>query len=635
MKRRAIDALAGGLPLLAYAVTTSAHGYWLDSGEFVAASIDLGIAHPPGQPLTALVGRVFCMLPVGPLAFRVALASAFMAALAALVLRRTIEATLHSVGLHSRRLTLPLSLGAAWSAAFAPGFWLQAVRPEVYALQAALGCLALERLTRLHSRWPTRDLRALSSATFALGLGLANHHLLGLVVACAALPMILAVARTAGASALLKPASFGLLGLGTYLYLPLRAAAAPTPNLGDPDSIARFAWVVSAQAFRKNTGAGVPQPLWERFADVLVQLGDNMHVACPLALAGIYSLLRMPKTRRLGAIWTTLLIALVAARAWLGFVRSNPDALGYLMLALAGLAAGAAAFVAALLVTLERRKRTRAPSVPTRDPPSKTNTRASLRTTTVCVGLMVVVGVCLIGRGAGRASLRSFDAADAFDDALWRDLPPRALVFGHAPQTIFRLWSLQAEQHARPDALLVPLPFATYPHMAEDLLARAPELRALLRSYLFDGSLEQAGLQSLAALRPVHVEMDVRVPPPLYRTLLPARLYFEVLADGATRADERAAARTQLRYYEQLNRRLEKQRHEPATRALLLWHYYNAALYYAGFGDPASAQAALALALEIEPLERHLRELKRVVDEGQLGNPADLSPFRRLDLRQR
>src|SRR5687768_6470191 len=82
---------AFGVPLAFYIATASGHGYWLDGGEFVAASESLGIAHPPGQPLAAIVGKAFCMLPFGPLAFRVALASAVAAAFASMFFMRALE----------------------------------------------------------------------------------------------------------------------------------------------------------------------------------------------------------------------------------------------------------------------------------------------------------------------------------------------------------------------------------------------------------------------------------------------------------------------------------------------------------------------------------------------------------------
>lgn len=51
-----------------------------DGAELSAAAYVLGVAHPPGYPLYLLVGHLFCCLPVGEVAFRVALLSAVSAA---------------------------------------------------------------------------------------------------------------------------------------------------------------------------------------------------------------------------------------------------------------------------------------------------------------------------------------------------------------------------------------------------------------------------------------------------------------------------------------------------------------------------------------------------------------------------
>src|SRR5690348_6770306 len=77
------SALAGIVPFALYLSTLNASTYWLDSGEFVEASVNLDIAHPPGHPLTGLYGKLCSLLPFGSLALRVALGQAIAAALGA------------------------------------------------------------------------------------------------------------------------------------------------------------------------------------------------------------------------------------------------------------------------------------------------------------------------------------------------------------------------------------------------------------------------------------------------------------------------------------------------------------------------------------------------------------------------
>ncbi|MFW5875705.1 MAG: protein O-mannosyl-transferase family [Myxococcota bacterium] len=603
-----ILALAAGVPLVVYVVTGSAHAYWLDAGEFVAASVDLGIAHPPGHPLMALLGRAFAFVPLGPLPLRIALASAACAAVALGFLYRALEHTLQAAGAGASRLRIPLALGGTWLVAGAFGLWFQAVRPEVYALQAALVLAALERVLAFEARLPEVDGRPLYVASLLFGLALANHHFLGFLLLPAVAPTLARLTLARGPKPLLRCASAAALGLVTYAYLPVRAAAGPTPNLGEPTSWARLGWVISAQAFQGNQGEGVPLSLGERWADVVVLLADNLHVATVLlALAGLYVALRRPPSRRAGTVWMAVAVVYAAARAWLGFVRRNPDALGYLVPALAAVVALALVFVAVLLRTFDARPRP-GPMV-----------------TSLAV-MIAVAGAAQLGGGVRASELASFDATDAFDDPLRRELPPRAVVVAHAPQTVFRLWGGTVTERVRPDVTVVPIPFLPYPGMVEGLVEREPELREMLSGYLLEGELRQPDLQSLAAQRPLLVEMDVRVPPDLFETLVPNGLYHEVLPDGATDADEHLGAESAEAAWQRLYARLDVPLRDRETRHQLLWRHYNEALYYAGFGDRERAREAVARGLQLDPRADELRALKAALERGE--GPLDVAPFR-------
>lgn len=594
-------ALAVGVPLAAWLASTSAHGYWLDGGELVAQATDFGISHPPGHPLFGLLSTfVGFFLPFGSLAYRVALTSALFAGGAAYCVFRASHQTFILAGAPARA-AWSIAVACTWLTCGSYGWWMQAVRPEVYALQAFLVMLALERLVALEARWPTSDVRPLHHASIALGLALANHHFLGLLLLPAGAATLARVVAARGRRPMLVAVGLAISGLGLYSYLPLRAGRAFL-SLGMPDTPERLWWVVSAQAFQKNQGHGVPQPLGERVLDVFVQLGEGLHVASlVLALAGAYVLLRRPAGRRVGVLWVLVLAVFVMARAWLGFVRHNPDALGYLMPAFAATAVLAGAFVATLT--------------------SLTSERVAVALAALTLGLALGPPVTH-GR---HASLAGFRDTDLFDDALRRELPPRAVFLAHDPNTLFRVWGGEATEQTRPDVTVVPVPFLTYPELVESLAAHAPELRSLLGGYLLEGRFQIAALQTLASERPVVVELDLRVPRDVYETLAPDGLEHRVFAAGATETDVHEGLTGQLARWAELERLLGEPR-DPETRRRILWHSYQHALFAAEVGERDAARVLLTRGLAIAPNEEALRGLLHALDGGE--GPLDTTPFR-------
>ena len=484
-------------------------------------------------------------------------------------------------------------MGTTWWVAASPGFWFQALRPEVYALQAALVLFVVERLLTLEARWPTLDIRPVYGAALAFGLSLSNHHFLGLLVLPAAAPTLARVVRSRGVRPLAWCAALATAGASTFAYLPLRAAQNPPLNLGQPTDLAKFFWVVSAQAFQKNTGSQVPQPWDERMLDVLLQLWTHLHPGMLIVAAlGIYVLVRTPVARRLGAAWTLVVVVHLGARAWLGFVRSNPDALGYLMPAFAGVGALGGAFAGSLLSLLGIGKQGRPRLL-----------------AQVLAFSALLLGPAQVYRSADRASLARFHAPDAFDEELLRRLPSRGVVVAYDPQTIFRLYGAMAEEQVRPDVTMVPMAFLDYPGFAKTLDTAHPELRELLRGQLYFGKLAQPHLQSLAMQRPLLLELDLRIDPALFSTMVPHGLLYEVLADGATDSDVREALGEQAAAYRRLYDGVARNLSDAETRHRLLWRHFNDSLFFATTGHRDAARSSVQAALAINPLEQHAAAL--------------------------
>lgn len=608
--RVATAALAASIvgPLVAYVITASGYAHWLDTGEFVAVASDLGISHPPGHPLAGLTLGLARLLPFGPLAFRVSILCGICLAAASGFFHRALEHTLKSlgVGLAARAC---LSTAGTWWLAFSFAAWFQAVRPEVYALQAWLIAIAIERILAYETRWPDTDRRPLYVAALAFSLALANHHFLAFLLLPAAAPTLARVVRDRGTRPLAVMTGFGLAGLLTYAYLPIRAAREPLVNLGEPTTLSRLYWVVSAEAFQKSAGTElVRAPLGQRFADVLIHLGEDLHVwVLLMALLGAYVLLRFARSRRVAVFWLLVMVVYVAARTWLGFVRSNPDAFGYLLPAMMAVVALAVAGVGIVIGMIEGSSRPAA---------------------VVLSGLLAVgSGYQLMRRGAD-ANLSQFTLTDTMADPGRRDLPNGAVLLVYNPETLFALYGGEGEERLRPDITIVPMMFLNYPGMVERLVRSEPALRRLFRGERLHGELQQPDVESLAAQRPLFVELDVRVPYALYESLAPELLYARVLAGGSTRSDVEDGRRRLQPMWARIEADMGQGADAQSTGYVLM-HRFMEALLEASMGDREGARASVAAALRRNPEEQSLRMLEALLGDPEARGRVDVTPILR------
>jgi len=601
--------LAGAPTLFVYVGTASAYAHWFDSGEFVAAAADFGISHPPGHPLAAIVLGTAHLVPIGALSFRVALVCSVLTATAAVALFFAVENTLKLAGVIADSLRFPLALAATWWVVGSYAWWFQAVRPEVYALQAALLCIAIERLLRASLSGQNGDVRPLYQGALALGLALANHHYLAVLALVPSLWLWVGIWRSWGWRPFAWSLAFLSAGLLTYLYLPLRALREPFLNLGNPSSPARFLWVVSAEAFQKSLSPGVIAPFGERLADVLIATAEDLHVVTlAVALLGAYFMLRVKASRKCGLFWLSLWAVYTLGRAALGFVRGNPDASAYFMLSYASLAVFAVFAMGILLSALAEA----VPTMPRLGP---------------ALAAIVALGASSqFVRSFHHSTLAQFTDTDVFDDGLRRSLPPRSIVLAHNPQTIFRYWGGEAEEVNRPDVTMIPLPLVTYPSMVERLVKDEPELTPLLRSYMLDGSLSIAELQSLAVSRPVYVEMDVRVTPEMMEFLIPEQLYYRVLTSETTETDEARAMHAHAALWADIYQRIGTPIEEH-TKTQLLWRHYADSLYFASVGDTNAAIRTVTAGLALNPQARELLLMRDALQEAAPGERIDVAPF--------
>ncbi|HKO54782.1 MAG TPA: DUF2723 domain-containing protein [Thermoanaerobaculia bacterium] len=279
-----------------------------DSGELTIAAWSLGNAHPPGFPLYLLLTHLFTLLPMGTVAWRVNLASAFFAALAC-------GAMVLAAGSLTRTSRIAVAVLAGLMLAFSRTLWNYATVAEVYALNAFL----IVTLFALILAWyRTRSDRLLYAAAFVFGLGLCVHHVtVGLCIVG-----IAALAWRAGKKQVLICALLAIASLALYAYLPLAAAHNPPLNWGDPDSLGRFVDHVTGKQYRSYVQSSSGQ-----FSAMLDILGRDLG---PLALLlALWGLIQLWRTER--PLFFFVILIAAADLAWAAFYPIANDRDAYLL----------------------------------------------------------------------------------------------------------------------------------------------------------------------------------------------------------------------------------------------------------------------------------------------------------------
>jgi hypothetical protein len=564
--------VSGAVGLCAFAgyVWSCAPGpYLLDSPELAQAAFGLGIAHPPGEPLAALWGKVFTLLPFGSVAFRVGLGQAAAGAVAAVLLFWMVLSLLPRLdpaGALGPRTRVLLAAAAALGFAYAPGAVIVADRPEVYALQTALSLGAL--LAALCAKDP----RALLLAALLLGLGLANHPLVaglaGVGATLAALPHLRAEGRGR-----LVALSVGALAVGALVvaYLPARAAALATGGdtvaWGDARTLRGLWWVLSARTFAEK--AAIVHTAASPF-DLPFVLAEELEPAfAVLAPAGVFFLLR--RARLSGAVVLVGGLGAAAAAVIAGLDPGNPDVRGYLGPAIAVTAVLSGCAVAACLIPMGRWVR---PAL----------------AAALCIGALTRFPL------GGYPGLRHAHAGDVLAGRLLAELPPRAALLTADFEGAFLVGYQRVVEGRRPDVSWAHLGFVAGPGYSERLGRGDPGLAPLLASVR--AGLTPDVLEAVDERHPVRLEPDEHLPPAVRERLVPAGLTWRLGHSSEAQPLEPPPAAS-----------LAEAAADPQTRGFLAWRAYNDAAVACERRLRPAARAALQQLATLLPADGRARAL--------------------------
>jgi len=257
--------------------------YLEDSAEFVTAAYTLGIPHSPSFPLYVILANIFIkIIPIGEIAWRVNLMSAFFGALTIGLLSLIINKL-------TRYKILAFAIPLVY--AFTRIFWSQSLIAEVYTLNAFF--LALIILLLLKWKGNKRE-KFLLFIAFTYGLAMTNHIFLMALLAPFGIIFFLVEDRKMfkNRKLLTKMFLLFLIGFSVYLYLPIRSMSDVFMDAGNPETLRNF-WDVITYKKYSDVGLGINisgQKLYFIVAFFQNLVREFSFLLIPFGLIGIFYL---------------------------------------------------------------------------------------------------------------------------------------------------------------------------------------------------------------------------------------------------------------------------------------------------------------------------------------------------------
>lgn len=412
-----------------YALSSSSDLSLYDSGELALAAVQLGLGHPPGQPLHTLLGHVFSRVTWHAPLIGVNLLSALAAALTLLPAARI--ATQLTAAEHRDRA----ALWAPWLLllfALHESLWEPATRVEVYTLANLLALWAIACALPLFALQSEAKVVIRKSALSGLLLGLcaSTNPVVAVAAGLALAPGVLRAAyraevlwRTVGTAVL-----GGVLGLLPYLYLPLTAARSDVMvwgGLGDAASYVRY---LTLRDYARNQTLGLLGTLEHALAWLV---WSAEHLLLPVLILGFGAF-----SRARGWLFGSRLLFAIAFAVVLWMISFNvgwnlqvPDYNGYLGIAYWMAAAGAAALFVRCVASKQR---------------------------LWGAAIVVCLGAGIFSPPAPWTRTRSADLlARALSEQVLSEAPPGAILLSAADYFAGTLFYLQEVERKRPDVVVL------------------------------------------------------------------------------------------------------------------------------------------------------------------------------------
>ena len=422
--RLVAPAIVGAISLAVYVRTLLPGIAFGDWGEMQTVPHVLGVAHPTGYPTYILLARFAQLVPIGEVAFRANLLSAVLVSTALAV----------TVAILLRLGTRPIiAVAAALGLGAVRTVWGVATVAEVNPLHLLFVALLLYSALVWEDGRGTRDLLI---GALLVGLALGNHLLILFVAPLVALFVVWVGRRELVARrwSLVAASALVLVGLATYLYIPIAASKSPPLLYNHPLTLDAVLWLVGGAQFRDQFGflssSGVTDFTGSLSALFTLLAGRATPVVPIVGMIGLAVLVRQRPA--FGLVCTGILVSNVYV--WATYLRLEH----YLLVPWLVLAIGAGVALEALA---------RALAAP----------RSLLRgfEPSPVVGAAGVAFAVGLGVTNWQAADRSADrSAETFVDAVLDALPPDAAILSEWDVTT-PLWHARYVLGRRPDLLVI------------------------------------------------------------------------------------------------------------------------------------------------------------------------------------
>lgn len=252
-----------------YWLTRSPSIMWVDAGTMIAAASTLGIPNPPGFPFFMLMSHTFTLIPIWNILSRMQLFSVLFSLFTLVIIFKTIYLILYRlISIHpnpavknvsdektviSKFKIISASLFGTAALAFSYSYWSQSTNTDAFIFSYFFVALIFFICLKLYLQLIYRESDFIPQHSYHR---LVYRHLLLIAIlyglaagtsptVAAGIPAVLYIMylnrkALSEKKVILLGMVFLIVLSAVYAYLPLRAAADPFVNWGDPRTIERF-----------------------------------------------------------------------------------------------------------------------------------------------------------------------------------------------------------------------------------------------------------------------------------------------------------------------------------------------------------------------------------------------------------